>query len=112
MRRRRVTFYIDDIEYLRKYEFKKENVAEEAINEICDKLEKLNPSFKVCYTLFGYGNNIDNYNLEDFDGVKININDCNNYQRGCILSECNAYFEGRNNCPFGAMTIIDDEVYI
>lgn len=112
MRMRKVVFYIDDIEYFRKHEFKQENVTEETINKLCYELEKLHPCFKVCYTLFGYGNNINNYDLEDFEGNKININDCNGYQRGCILSECKAYFEGTNDSPFGVMSIIDVEVYI
>lgn len=32
---------------------------------------------KVCYMLFGYGNNINKYDLEDVNGNKININNCN-----------------------------------
>lgn len=96
MRMRKVVFYIDDIEYFRKHEFKQENVTEETINKLCYELEKLHPCFKVCYTLFGYGNNINNILLFKF----------------MILSECKAYFEGTNDSPFGVMSIIDDEVYI
>lgn len=44
---RKVIFYIDDIEYFRKHEFKQENVTEETINKLCYELEKLHPCFKM-----------------------------------------------------------------
>lgn len=46
MRMRKVIFYIDDIEYLRKHEFKQENVTEETINKLCYELEKTSSSFQ------------------------------------------------------------------
>lgn len=90
---RKVTFHIDDAQYF-KGQFKKENpnLTDEEINSIlCGQ----NP-FRVIYSLFGDEKTIDHYELTDYDGKKININNLNGFQRGVILSDCIAYFMGGN----------------
>ena len=86
---RKVVFVIDDIEYFRR-SLQKQNVTEESQNEI---LKGFN-DFKAIYTLYGEENTVDRYELTDFDGNKININELNGYQRGVVLNDCMAYFSG------------------
>lgn len=90
---RKVTFYIDDLAYFRRTLEKEANITPEQIDGILSNLN----GFSVIYTLYGEGKHIDRYALTDVDGNKININDLNGYQRGVILNDCMAYFEGRKN---------------
>lgn len=104
---RKVTFYIDDAKYF-KCLFKKENpnLTDEEIDSI---LSGQNP-FRVIYSLFGDEKTIDHYELTDYGGKKLNINDLNGYQRGIILCDCMAYFTGgkfhnNNDYPCGVIRI-------
>ena len=40
----------------------------------------------------------------------MNVNDLNSYQNGCIINECHAYFEGRNDKPFGVVDIKEEVI--
>ena len=86
---RKVIFTIDDVEYFKRM-LQKQNVTEEAQKDI---LENIN-QFKVIYTLYGEGKNVDRYTLTDFDGNKVSLNDLNGYQKGVVLNDCMAYFNG------------------
>ncbi len=105
---RKVKFVIDDDCYFRQ-EFKKENpkLTEKQINNI---LSNATP-FRAILTLYGNNKYPDKYHLTDDDGNKININDLNGYQKGIIISDCHAYFEGRTsfnggNKPCGVIKIV------
>lgn len=104
---RKVTFYIDDAKYF-KCLFKKENpnLTDEQIDNILGRQK----SFQVIYSIFGDGIAIDHFELKDYDGKKININDLNSYQRGVVLCDCIAYFTGgkfhfNNDQPCGVIRI-------
>lgn len=99
---RKVVFYIDDLCYFRQ-EF---NLTEAQINNIFNN----KVSFKVIYTLYGEGKNVNKYELTDYNGNKINLNSLNGYQRGVVLSDCMAYFTGgkyhsNNSSPCGVIKI-------
>ena len=107
---RKVTYHIDDLAYFRRSWAKQANIAEEQIDGILSGLEP----FTAIYTLYGEKTNIDRYELTDVDGNKISINDLNGYQRGIILSDCMAHFEGHKNHdgedePFGVIEIEETE---
>lgn len=100
---RKVTFFIDDLAFFK--------------DEAPDVDFGDQKSFKAVYTLYGEGKNIDRYKLESVDGViigaKIPLDTLNGYQRGVILNDCKAYFEGRsytNNGtkPCGVVKIVDN----
>lgn len=85
---RKVIFIINDLEWFRKF-YKMSDVR---FKDIFAEQE----SFKCIYTLYGEGGKCpDRYELTDFDGNKININDLNGYQKGVVLNDCWAYFTGR-----------------
>lgn len=107
---RKVIFHIDDREYFRRSLTGKYNITENQVDEILSGLN----DFKAIYTLFGDGQQIDHYKLTDIDGNKMNINSLNNFQRGVILNDCKAYFEGRKYCfdgdvPTGVIKIEEEE---
>lgn len=104
---RKVIFHIDD----NKYFHEKYKQLGAKINDAFDELE----SFKVIYTLYGNGKSIDRYELTDYDGNKIHLNTLNGYQKGVVLNDCMAYFEGgkyHNNDtePCGVIKIEESEV--
>lgn len=106
---RKVIFTIDDLEYFKRM-LQKQEVTEEAQKDI---LENIN-QFKVIYTLYGEGKNVDRYTLTDFDGNKVNLNDLNGYQKGLVLNDCMAYFTGgkyhsNGTEPCGVIDIQDME---
>lgn len=84
---RKVIFKIDDIEWFRRFY----KVSEEDFYKIFAGKE----SFKVIFTLYGNGKNVERYILTDFNGNKKNINELNGYEKGVLLNDCYAYFEGR-----------------
>ena len=86
---RKVIFTIDDVEYFKRM-LQKQNVTEEAQKDILDNLNQ----FKAIYTLYGEGKNVDRYTLTDHDVNKVNLNDLNGYQKGVVLNDCMAYFNG------------------
>lgn len=73
---RKVIFKIDDKECFRR-ELEKDN----CIGKQADDILKGLGNFKAIYTLYGEGNNVDRYELTDYDGNKININDLNGYEK-------------------------------
>lgn len=104
---RKVTFYIDDLEYFRKAY----NLTDEQMKNIFPDKD----SFKIIYTVFGEGRYIDRSILTDYNGQKIDRNTLNGFQRGIILNDCLAYFEGgryANNAnePCGVVRIVEENV--
>ncbi len=104
---RKVIFTIDDLEFLKR----QYNLTDEQMNDIFSNKE----SFKVIYTLIGEDKSIDRYELTDYDGNKIILNDLNGYQRGVILNDCMAYFTGGKyhsnaEVPCGVVDIKEDEI--
>lgn len=104
---RKVVFKIDDLVYFKKmYGF-----TEEQMQEIFH-----DPSFRAIYTLYGNGREIRRYTLTDYDGNKMMMDSLNGYVRGCIISDCMSYFEGREyhlkdlTEPFGVVSIEDIEI--
>jgi hypothetical protein len=107
---RKVTFKIDDKEYFKK-ELEKENVPNDIKEEILNSVK----SFKSIYTLYGNGNQPDRYELTDYEGNKISINDLNGYEKGVVLNDCYAYFTGgkyHSNAsqPCSVVGILEEEV--
>ena len=108
---RKVTFIIDDEQYFRK-EFKRQNpqLTENQIDDILSDTV----SFKAVLTLYGEGKILNRYELTDENGNQMRINDLNGYQKGVIINDCYAYFEGKsyfnnNEQPCGVIKIIDEE---
>ena len=108
---RKVTFIIDDEKYFRK-EFKRQNpqLTENQIDDILSDIV----SFKAVLTLYGESKSLDRYELTDENKNQMNINNLNGYQKGVIINDCYAYFEGKsyfNNSeqPCGVIKIIDEE---
>lgn len=106
---RKVIFKINDQEYFRK-EFEKDGCTGKQADGI---LKGLN-NFKAIYTLYGNGNNVDRYELTEYDGNKININDLNGYEKGVVLNDCYSYFVGgkyHSNAdkPCGVVEIVEEE---
>lgn len=104
---RKVIFTIDDLAWMQKHY----NLTEEQKQDIFGDKE----SFKVIYTLYGEGKNIDRYTLTDHNGNKINLNDLNGYQRGVVLNDCMVYFTGGKyhsdtKEPCGVVDIREEEV--
>lgn len=107
---RKVIFKIDDKEYFRR-ELEKDN----CIGKQADDILKGLGNFKAIYTLYGVGNNVDRYELTDYDGNKISINDLNGYEKGVVLNDCCAYFTGgkyHSNAsqPCGVVEITEEEM--
>ena len=107
---RKVIFYIDDLEYLRR-DFRAQSDLTE--NQLDDLLSGL-IDFKAIYTLYGNGG-IERYELTDMDGRKIDINSLNHYQRGIILGDCKLYFDGGKfafggDMPTGVIRIEDSGI--
>lgn len=102
---RKVIFKIDDIEWFRRFY----EVPEEDFKKVFEGKE----SFKVIFTLYGNGKTVDRHELTDFNGNKKNINDLNGYEKGVILNDCYAYFEGRKyhseaRIPVGMIEVIEE----
>lgn len=102
---RKVTFTIDDLQYLRN-ECKKNNLTDKEIDSLFNELSK----FKCAFILYGRKTSEDRYELFNVNGEKMNVNDLNPYQKGCIISECDAYFEGRNDKPYGVVDIKEEDI--
>ena len=97
---RKVTYHIDDIEYLRE----KYSVPEEI-------LESIDNGFVAILTFIGEGMFPDKYIMTNKDGTPININSLNGYQKGCIYNDCYSHFCGMKEYsinksePWGVMKI-------
>lgn len=103
---RKVIFTIDGLAWMQKYY----NLTDEQMKNIFANQE----SFKAIYTLYGEGKNVDRYTLTDYDGNKVNLNGLNGYQRGVVLNDCMAYFNGgkyhsNGTEPCGVVDIQDME---
>lgn len=84
--------------------------------EIADILDDVRP-FRATLILYGRGKNVDRYELrKGKNNHKANINDLNGYQRGVIVNDCYAHFEGRDYfikgspMPSGVITITEEVV--
>lgn len=107
---RKVIFKINEFEYLRK-ELEKDGCTESQIVYILKGVG----NFKAIYTLYGYGKQVDRYELTDYEGNKISINDLNGYEKGVVLNDCYAYFTGGKyhsdtDKPCGVVEIIEEEI--
>lgn len=107
---RKVIFKIDDHEYFRREFVEKDGCTEKQAEDILKGLG----NFKAIYTLYGVGNNVDRYELTDYDGNKISINDLNGYEKGVVLNDCYAYFTGGKyydnaDKPCGVVGILEEE---
>lgn len=97
---RKVTYYIDDVEFLRQ----KYSVPEEIIKDI----EK---RFIATLTFIGDGMFPDKYVLIDGNGNPISISSLNGYEMGCIYNDCYSHFSGMQNYsisktePWGVLKI-------
>ena len=106
---RKVIFKINDIEYFfQKY---KDDMTSDGLTDL---LESINP-FRAVYTLIGEGKNVDRYELTDYNGNKIKIDDLNGYQRGVVLNDCMAYFTGgkyfeNDTQPCGVIEITEEDI--
>lgn len=106
---RKVTFIIDDIASM------KEIYKNELSGDKFDNIMKDQKPFKAIFSLIG-NKYPDRYELSDADGNKLNINDLNGYQHGCIIGDCYSYFENNGNyCfktekPFGIINITECEI--
>ena len=104
---RKVVFLIDDMKfYKRAYKLS----AQEIAGIFADM-----KSFKVIFTLYGEGTHVDRYKLTDYNGNTVSLNTLNMYEKGIVLNDCYAYFEGRkfNNkekMPCGVIGIEDKNV--
>lgn len=107
---RKVIFKIDDKEYFRR-DLKRQNCTESQTEDILKDLK----NFKAIYTLYGEEKQVDRYELTDYDGNKININDLNGYEKGVVLNDCYAYFTGGKyhsdtKEPCGVVDIREEEI--
>lgn len=87
---RKIIFTINDAEYFRK-EYPQLTFTDA-------------DTFKATYLLIGE-KQPDKYEITDYDGKEICIDDLNGYQRGIILCECVKYFEGKIKNPYGVVKI-------
>ena len=83
---RKVIFKIDDLEWFRQYY----KLSEEQFSDIFSDQQP----FKCIYILYGEGQQVDRYELTDYTGNNIYLNDLNGYQKGVILNDCYVYFTG------------------
>ena len=94
---RKVIFHIDDLEYFRRMwteDLNKGRLSPDCTPEQIENILSGLKDFKATFTLYGDGKNVSRYDLVDADGNQIGINDLNGYERGRIIGECYAYFEG------------------
>ena len=100
---RKVTYFINDCEYMRELYKDIENI--EGI------LECLPPPFICNYTLIADGENRhpDDFEIVDGAGNKICMNSLNGYQKGVVLNSCYNHFIGGSEPPFGVVRM--EEVY-
>lgn len=101
---RKITFKINDRLYLER-DFKKQNpeISEKQLKDIFDNIKP----FIATYIL--YGNEYpDRYELFNQNGEKMYINDLNNYERACIISRCDNYYNNHSIEPDGVVEIIEE----
>lgn len=104
---RKVIFLIDDMKFFKKaYRLS----AQEIAGIFADM-----KAFRVILTLYGEGTHVDKYKLTDYNGNTVPLNTLNMYEKGIVLNDCYAYFEGQkfNNkekMPCGVIGIEDRNV--
>lgn len=76
---RKVIFKIDDIVWMKRHY----NLTEEQTKEIFSNQKP----FRVLYTLIGEGKGVDRYELTDYEGSKLRMDDLNGYERGVVLND-------------------------
>lgn len=109
---RKVTFEIDDKEYFKKVFIEENGLTEKAANDI---ISDMSDSFIAMFIIIGDGKTPDRYELTDKNGKKIDINSLNGYQKGVVLNDCYAYFEGgkyhsNSKSPCGVIKITETEI--
>jgi len=107
---RKVIFKINDKEYFTR-EFEKDGCTGKQAGDLLKGVG----NFKAIYTLYGEGKNVNRYELTDYDGNKISINDLNGYEKGVVLNDCCAYFTGgkyHSNAsqPCGVVEILEEKM--
>ena len=100
--RRRVTFYIDDVAYMRHHLSKYEKLSESEIEDILKGYEE----FKIVYSLFGEGCCFDQYEITGEDGEFYADWQFTDYQRQ-FFKECMGYFGGQIEEPVGVVRIAE-----
>ena len=103
---RKVTFIIDDLQCLRNEVRRENNLTDKEIDSLFNKLSE----FKCTFILYGRKTSEDRYELFNVNGEKMSVNDLNPYQKSCIINECHAYFEGRNDKPYGVIDIQEEAI--
>ncbi len=104
---RKVVFLIDDMKFFKRAY----KLSAQEITAIFADMK----SFKAIFTLYGEGKHVDRYNLTDYNGTPIPLHTLNMYEKGIVLNDCYAYFEGQkfNNkekMPCGVIGIEDRNV--
>lgn len=101
---RKVTYYINDHEYMRRQWAGVENL--ETI------LSGLPEPFACVYTLIGQDGQrfYEQFRLTDVMGRPMNINDLNGYQRGVVLVAAQRHFEGLDSDMFGIMDFEEETI--
>lgn len=108
---KKVTFYIDDLEYMIRDIQSSAEITRESAERIC---EPLAPSFRARFTLKGDSTTPESYELYDENGNEMSINDLNGYQRGVVLGDCYRYYEGFKPSfgdePYGVIKIEEEVI--
>lgn len=104
---RKVIFKIDDIVWMKKHY----NLTEAQIKDIFSDPKP----FRVLYVLIGEGKSVDRYELTDYEGNKLRMDNLNGYERGVVLNDCYAYFTGGKyhsdtKGPCGVIEIVEETV--
>lgn len=107
---RKITFIINDYEYFKR--LYKEHTTPEQLGKILEGVQPFKGIFTVCGSTESH--TPDRYTLTTEDGEKLNINDLNGYQKGCVIGDCYRYFEGKRDfeggTPCGVIEIKETEV--
>lgn len=104
---RRAIFLIDDMKFFKKaYRLSTQEIA-----VIFADMR----SFRAIFTLYGEGTHVNRYKLTDYNGNIMPLNTLNMYEKGIVLNDCYAYFEGRKfknkeTMPCGVIGIEDKNV--
>lgn len=105
---RKVTFRIDDAEFFKREH--KERLTEEQWKGFFGGTSP----FKAIYTIIG-DKYPDRYELTDMEGNKLVRDNLNGYQKGVVLNDCMAYFNGGKyfdnaDKPCGVIEITEEEI--
>lgn len=101
---KRVTYYINDHEYMRRQWANLDNV---------DKILKGLPEPFVCvYTLTGQEGSrfYEHFSLTDIMGRPIKMSDLNSYQKGVVLVAAQRHYEGYDSDMFGIIDFKEEHI--